>query len=59
LAAYDERQTEAFTINDARVVAKQALTEAQETFDNLTKEWRGGENTLAILRYGLDVTRWR
>lgn len=57
LAAYDERQTDAFAISDARVVAKQALTEAQETFDNLTKEWRGSEDALALLRYGLDVAR--
>lgn len=57
LAAYDERQTDAFAISDARVVAKQVLTKAQETFDNLTKEWRGSEDALALLRYGLDVAR--
>lgn len=57
LAAYDERQTEAFAINDARVVAKRQLTEAQETFDHLTKEWRDSEAALALLRYSVDVAR--
>jgi len=55
--AYDERKTDAFAISDARVVENQALTEAHETFNNLTKEWRGSKDALALLRYSLDVAR--
>ena len=55
LAHMTKGQTDAFAISDARVVENQALTEAHETFDNLTKESRGSKDALALLRYGADV----